>query len=226
MQKDAKTYWDERYAAKPFARGKGPSDFLQAMLPRLEQGKVLDIGMGEGQNAVYLAQKGFKIKGFDLSRVAIEHAKTLARESGVTIEAQSTDLDLYLFGIMEYESIIMTKFRPPNSRYYTNIISALKQGGILLIESYGVAEMKEAIGKDEDYRNYFFHSNEILKNIQGLRILFYQEGLIDGKHVVQCLAQKPIDKDAAKLKLFDMSTKKNDVESSKHLELAEKLFKK
>ncbi len=71
-----------------------------------------------------------------------------------------------------------------------------------------------------------FQRNEILKNILGLRILFYQEGLVNDKYVVQCLAQKPIDKDAAKLKLFDMSTKKNDVESSKHLELAEKLFKK
>ncbi len=226
MTIDAKTYWDQIYQAKPFVAGKGPSEFLHQMLPRLEKGKVLDIGMGEGQNAVYLAQKGFQVKGFDISKVAVEHARQLAKDTSVAIEAQATDLDLYLFGIMEYDSIIMTKFRPPNSRYYTNIISALKQGGILLIESYGVPEMHEAIGKDEDYRNYFFHSNEILKNIQGLRILFYQEGLVNDRHVVQCLAQKPIDKDAAKLKLFDMSTKKNDVESSKHLELAEKLFKK
>lgn len=226
MAIDAKTYWDQHYSAKPFAGGKGPSDFLHQMLPRLEKAKVLDIGMGEGQNAVYLAQKGFQVKGFDISKVAIEHAKQLAKDTSVTIEAQSTDLDLYLFGIMEYDSIIMTKFRPSNSRYYSNIISALKQGGILLIESLGIPEMNEAIGKDEEFRNYYFHSNEILKNIQGLRILFYQEGLVNDRHVVQCLAQKPIDKDAAKLKLFDMSTKKNDAESSKHLELAEKLFKK
>lgn len=226
MSTDAKTYWDEKYSSKAFASGKGPNDFLHQMLPRLEKGKVLDIGMGEGQNAVYLAQKGFQVKGFDISKVAVEHARQLAKDSGVIIEAQAADLDLYLFGIMEYDSIIMTKFRPTNSRYYTNIISALKQGGILLVDSYGVPEMNEAIGKDEDFRNYFFHSNEILKNIQGLRILFYQEGIVNDRHVVQCLAQKPIDKDAAKLKLFDMSTKKNDAESSKHLELAEKLFKK
>ncbi|RZA19188.1 MAG: class I SAM-dependent methyltransferase [Proteobacteria bacterium] len=223
---DAKTYWDTHYTQKPFSSGKGPSDFLHQMLPRLEKGKVLDIGMGEGQNAVYLAQKGFAVKGFDISKVAVEHAKELARDTAVIIDAQSADLDLYLFGIMEYDSIVMTKFRPGNTRYYTNIVSALKQGGTLLIESYGVGEMNEAIGKDEEYRNYYYHSNEILKNILGLRILFYQEGLVNDKYVVQCLAQKPIDKDAAKLKLFDMSTKKNDVESSKHLELAEKLFKK
>lgn len=223
---DAKTFWDSHYTQKLFASGKSPSEFLQTMLPRLEKGKVLDIGMGEGQNAVYLAQKGFEVKGFDISKVAVDRAKQLARDTGVSLEAQTADLDLYLFGIMEYESIIMTKFRPGNTRYYTNIVSALKQGGTLLIESYGAAEMNEAIGREEDFRNYYFHSNEVLKQISGLRILFYQEGLVNNRHVVQCLAQKPIDKDAARLNLFNMSTKKGDPESSKHLELAERLFKK
>jgi hypothetical protein len=59
-----------------------------------------------------------------------------------------------------------------------------------------------------------------------MRILFYQEAHIDGKHLVQCLAQKPVDKDAAKYNLFDMHTKQVDSEKSKQLELAEKLFKK
>ena len=223
---DAKMYWDQLYTDKSFAQGKAPNAFLKNMLPRLEKGKVLDIAMGEGSNAVYLAQKGFQVKGFDISKVAVERAKTLARETGVGIEAQTADLDLYLFGIMEYDSIIMTRFRPSVSRYYTNIMSAMKQGATLLIESLGVPEMSEAIPANEAYRNIYFASNEILREIKGLRILFYQEGQVDGRHVVQCLAQKPHDKDAAKLKLFDMSTKGKDIESSKHLELAEKLFKK
>ena len=226
MTPDGKTYWDQYYTDKPLASGKGPNGFLHTMLPRLAKGRTLDIGMGEGQNAVYLAQNGFDVKGFDFSKVALEHAKQLAKAYDVAIEVQSADLDLYLFGIMEYDSIIMTNFRPNVTRYYTNIISALKQGGTLLIDSYGVPEMNEAIGKDESYRNHYFHSNEILKYISDLRILFYQEGQVDGHHVVQCLAQKPIDTDAAKLNLFGMSTKKSEAESSKHLELAEKLFKK
>ncbi len=223
---DARTYWDTYYTEKPFAAGKAPHPFLLQMIHRLETGKVLDVGMGEGVNSVYLAQKGFQVKGFDLSKVAIEHAKQLARDTGVTIEAQTADLDLYLFGIMEYDSIVMTNFRPSVNRYYTSIISAMKQGATLLISSLGVPEMGEAIGSAEAYRNFYFSSNEILRELKGLRILFYQEGLIDNHYVVQCLAQKPLDKDAAKLKLFDMATKGKDMENSKHLELAEKLFKK
>lgn len=223
---DAKSYWDKFYTEKPFSKGKAPQEFLLQMLPRLEKGKVLDIAMGEGCNAVYLAQKGFQVKGFDISKVAVQHAKDLARDSGVTIEAQTADLDLYLFGILEYDTIIMTQFRPSVPRYYTAIVSALKQGGTLLIESFGVPEMGEAIGADEAYRNIYFSSNEVLRHLKDLRILFYQEGLVGGRHVVQCLAQKPLDKDAAKLNLFNMSTRGKDAEHSKQLELAEKLFKK
>ncbi|MCX6131366.1 MAG: class I SAM-dependent methyltransferase [Proteobacteria bacterium] len=223
---DAKTYWDKHYTDTIRADSKAPNDFLVAMLARLERGRVLDVAMGEGANAVYMAQKGFEVKGFDISKVAVERAKQLARDTGVSIEAQVQDLDLHLFGIMEYESIIMTRFRPSVSRYYSNISSALKQGGTLLIESLGIPSMKEAIPQSESYRNIYYASNEILRELSGLRILFYQEGLVDGNYVVQCLAQKPVDKDAAKLKLFNMSTKGKDGDSSRHLELAEQLFKK
>ncbi|MFW7381363.1 MAG: class I SAM-dependent methyltransferase [Oligoflexus sp.] len=223
---NAKVYWDSLYQEKPYQKGKAPSPFLVQMLNRLEKGKVLDIAMGEGRNAVYLAQKGFQVRGFDISGIAIQHAQKLAKETGVEVEAKQADMDLYLMGLMEYDSIIMTEFRPSVPRYYSSIISALKQGGTLLVESYGIPEMDEAISKDESYRNIYFAANELLRHLGNLRILFYQEGLVDGHHVVQCLAQKPVDKDAARLKLFDMHTKSSDHEKSKHLELAEKLFKK
>jgi SAM-dependent methyltransferase len=222
----AESHWNEVYQAKPFARGKAPQPFLVAMLPRLAKGKALDIGMGEGSNAVYLAQHGFKVKGFDISPVAVAHAETLAREAGVEVEAQRADLDLFLLGLMEYDTIVMTYFKPGNARYYTDIIRALKQGGTLLVESHTVDEMQELIGKDEAWKDYFFRLNELLHGLNGLHILFYQEGLVDGRHVVQCLARKPLDKDAAKYDLFDMHAKKDRVTESVHQRLAEQLFKK
>lgn len=223
---EAKKFWDQTYAEKPHIDCKAPNAFLVDMLPRLQKGKVLDIAMGEGANAVYLAQKGFTVRGFDISEVATEHAQKLATDTGVMIETKCTDLDLYLMDLMYYDSIIMTYFRPQFSRYYSEITRALKQGGTLLVESYGVQEMKDAIPKDESFRNFYFSSNELLKNLSGLRILFYQEGVVNNRHVIQCLAQKPVDKHTAQFDIFDMKTKQKDVEASKHLELAEKLFKK
>ncbi|MBF0442814.1 MAG: class I SAM-dependent methyltransferase [Oligoflexales bacterium] len=219
-------YWDEIYTKTPFRDCKIPNEFLVQMLPRMQKGKVLDVAMGEGTNAVYLAQKGFQVKGFDISHIAVEHASQLSRDSGVNIEVKCTDLDLYLMGLMEYDSIIMTYFRPAFTRYYSEIIRALKQGGTLLVESYGLHEMKEPIGKDENYKNFYFSPNELLKGLSGLRILYYQEGSVGGRDVVQCLAQKPVDKHAAMFDMFDMKSGGKEAEKSKQLELAEKLFKK
>ncbi len=223
---DAKQYWDKYFTEKPYAFGKGPSDFLSKMAPRLQKGKCLDIAMGEGRNAVYLAQRGFQVKGFDISDTAVQHARSLAKDTGVSLEAERADMDMFLMGVMQYDTIVMTHFKPKVVRYYSEMIRALKQGGTLLVESYMIGEMTEPIGKDESYRDEFFGPNELLRHINGLRILFYQEGEVDGHHVVQCLALKPVDKDAAKYQLFDMSSSQTDKGVSKHLELAEKFFKK
>lgn len=222
----AAEYWDSQYKENPFRAGKGPLPFLSQMLPRLQKGKVLDIGMGEGANSVYLAQKGMTVKGFDVSPVAIERAMTLAKETGVSIDAKAADMDLFLLGLMEYDSIIMTYFKPPVSRYYSELMRALKQGGTLLIQSYTTEEQREPLGDEDAYRNFYFKTNEVLRNLQGMQILFYNEGEVDGKSVVQCLARKPLDKDAAKYNLFDMSTAQQDKPKSTQKDLAEALFKK
>lgn len=223
---DARNYWDEYYKEHEFSQTKEPNAFLQKMIGRLQRGKTLEVGMGEGVNAVYLAQKGFQVKGFDISQVAVDRAKELARETGVSLEASQQDLDMFLMGLMEYDSIVMIHFKPALSRYYPEIIRSLKQGGTVLIDSLHISAMGEAIGKEESYKDIYFRSNELLKSLSGLRILFYQEAKIDGKTRVQCLAQKPVDRDALKYKLFNIASEGSDGDGkSKQFELAEKLFK-
>jgi len=221
----AEDFWNEKFT-EAFINGKEPTKFIKEMLPRMQKGKTLDIGMGEGINATYFAKSGFKVKGLDISAKAIEHAKALALEMGVEIEIQKTDLDLFITGLMEYDSIIMTFFKPPLGRYYSELIRALKQGGTLLVESYSEEEKSEVIHPEEAYRDYFFRSNELLKELKGMRILYYNESKINGKHVIQCLAKKPLDKDAAKYNLFDMHSEQKKQGPSKQWELAESLFKK
>lgn len=223
---DAQKYWDDFYAKNEFSWGREPSDFLRFMMPRMQKGLCLEIAMGEGVNASYLASNGFKVKGFDISEVAVTRARELARAKGVEVDAQRADMDMFIMGIMEYDSIVMTSYRPAITRYYSEMIRALKQGGTLLVESSLVDDMKEIIPNDESYRNWYFRANEVIKNLPGLLILYYQEAEVDGRHVVQCLAKKPLDKDAVKYGLFDMSTKQKDGGTDVHKKLAEAFFKK
>lgn len=223
---DAKTYWNEHYKEAIFKSGKEPNKFLVSMIQKLSNGKVLDVGMGEGENSVYLAQKGFNVSGFDISDIAITRAKGLAAETGVSIDAQTADADLYILKVLEYDSIVMTDFKPQTDRFFPEMIKALKQGGTLLIDVLHVDEQDEAIGKDEYYKNHYYKSNEVLNHIRDMRVLFYQETDLDGKIRVQALARKKLDKDAAKYDLFGMATKSAEKKKSKQLDLAEALFKK
>jgi tellurite methyltransferase len=158
--------------------------------------------------------------------VAVDHAKQLAQEKSVEIESQVTDLDLFVLGLMEYDSILMIDFKPSIKRYYSEIIRALKQGGTLLVKSFMDSEMEEALGPEDAYKNHYYYSNELLHNIRDLKILYYNEDIVDGKKVIQCLAQKPMDKDAAKYNLFNMQSEQKDKGPSRQRELAEALFKK
>jgi tellurite methyltransferase len=226
---DARAYWNSFYKDKSKGTKEQTSEFLKSMLPRLSKGSALELAMGEGANAVYLASNGFQVTGFDVSDVAVEKAKELAIQKNVKIEAKQRDLDMHVFGLMEFDTIAMINFKPSISRYYNEIIRSLKQGGTLIIEAPMISEMQEAIGKGEVYKDFYFHSNELLREIRdNLRILYYSEANVGGHHMLQCLALKPVDKDAQKFNLFNMSSKDavETSKSSKQIELAEQLFKK
>jgi len=90
---DAAKEWDERYR-----EGRGmpdePSALLmqnRALLPAA--GRVLDIAMGSGRNALYLASLGFRVTGVDVSTVAIELCREKAARLGLPVEAIVADLE-------------------------------------------------------------------------------------------------------------------------------------
>ncbi len=224
--KSAQEYWNELYQGQVYKSGMGPRSFLKEHAQKLFVGKTLDVAMGEGQNAVYLAGLGHEVSGFDLSDTAVKHAVELAKTKEVEIVAKRADLDLYIFGLMEFDNIIMFHYRPSVTRYYGEFVRALKQGGYLMVEAELIQGMNEIIPRGEEYRDLFFRPNELLKHLKDLRILFYREDVIGGKHLVQCIAQKPTDKDAAKYNLFDMQIKDHNAAKSPQLQLAESLFKK
>lgn len=225
MASGAESFWDSFYDQNSTDE---VSSFFKEYAPRLQKGKILDIGCGTGaQTHVLAGDHQNTVKGIDISGLALEKAQGIAQDKGLSVEYKKTDLDLFLFGLMEYDSIVVSFFKPALTRYYSEIIRALKQGGTLFLESYLNQEMTEFIPPEENYKDFYYKPNEVLKSIKDLRILYYREDLIEGKHRVQCFAQKYMDKDAAKLGLFNMQSKGAEKDGpSKQRELAEALFKK
>lgn len=77
--------WDARYAAEPTLWGEAPNQFVRARLADAEPGRAVDLACGNGRNAVWLARRGWRVEGVDISTVAIEQARGRSDAAGVEV---------------------------------------------------------------------------------------------------------------------------------------------
>lgn len=189
-KKPAVQIWEERYGCEGYLFGKEPIASLKHFVSVLKPGKALDVAMGEGRNAVFLAEKGFQVGGVDCSTGAIEKAKKLAGEKKVTIEFKVQNLDFFLMPLMRYDTIVMTYYRP-QSRFFSEIRRGLVQGGTFFMEAYTVEHLRQSknsnplIDFDDCYR-----SNEVISYLRDFHLLYYKEMKEGDAHLVQVIAQK------------------------------------
>ena len=142
--------WNERYADSDYLFGTKPNDFLKSVAGRLApSSQILCLADGEGRNGVYLATLGHQITAVDQSRVGLEKAKQLAEQKQVSIDTIEADLAEYDLGVESWDCIVSIFFHIPpevRDRIYPRIISALKPGGILILESYTPEQLSYGTG--------------------------------------------------------------------------------
>lgn len=87
--------WDERYAERELIWSGKPNGSLVAEVADLPPGRALDVGCGEGADAVWLAQRGWQVTGLDVSEVALGRAQALAAAVGVQVAWVNASLSAY-----------------------------------------------------------------------------------------------------------------------------------
>jgi len=173
---DSKTQWDEKYARPNFIFGKSPAEFLAENYQYIPyEGTVLDMGMGEGRNAVFLAQKGYKVTGIDISSVAVKKAYLLAQEFGVKIKGVVASLEDYKIAPNSFDAIIC--FYYVDRSLVDKIKSWLKPGGILIYEAYTTREKHKNKKRDATDDGEYLKEQELLRLFSGMRVLKYEEPL-------------------------------------------------
>ncbi|WP_205718493.1 class I SAM-dependent methyltransferase [Actinomadura sp. WMMA1423] len=91
---DHQEYWDSRYSENHHIWSGEPNAVLVQEIAGLEPGTALDLGCGEGADAVWLARRGWRVTAADISGVALERAARHAEEAGVAdrVDWQRRDL--------------------------------------------------------------------------------------------------------------------------------------
>ena len=117
-----------------------PSKLLIEATQGRKPGTALDLGTGQGRNAIYLAGEGWDVTGVDISDVAVEQAKKNAAARGVKMQVVEADLDTFEFGTERWD--LITSFymhswhQNSKTDIPTRIYNALRPGGLLVMETF------------------------------------------------------------------------------------------
>jgi tellurite methyltransferase len=186
--KDEKGMWDKHYSEQKYVYGKSPAKFLSHNHHYLKPvSTVLDMGMGEGRNAVFLAHKGHKVLGIDISSVAVKKARMLAREFDVRIKAVVADLSKYKIAKGSLDAIV--SFYYVDRTLHRRMTSWLKPGGILIYEAHTINQ-KKTPGNESYNKRYMLKPNELLNMFDNMIVLKYEEPLHVGEYTASIILQK------------------------------------
>jgi len=125
-------YWNRYYLDSNSNFNRAPNDFLKQMVEGHRPGVVLDYGMGEGRNAIYLASLGWQVWGFDPADAGVALAQKRAKELGLTLHTSAVRDSEYDFGKEKFDVILFSWTIPlvPIQK----VVNSLKPGGVVVME--------------------------------------------------------------------------------------------
>jgi SAM-dependent methyltransferase len=160
-------FWNQKFSDPNTQFNHKASRLLADAIRDRRPGLAVDLGMGEGRNAIYLAQQGWQVTGVDLSDVAVTQARKRALQVGIKLDAVVDGLDHFDIGRSRWDLIALfyvhAWYHGAKPRSVQRLHDALKPGGLLVIEGFAGDE------------SYTFHPNELLHDFADLRILRYED---------------------------------------------------
>lgn len=130
--------FDNIYASRTPNFSTAPSPLLMAAIDGRAPGRALDVGMGQGRNAVALARKGWDVTGIDMSAEGLAVSKANAALAGVTITAVHSSDKAFDYGRDRWD-LIAVIYGPDSTTdegFVQRLQEALRPGGIVVVESF------------------------------------------------------------------------------------------
>lgn len=142
------TDWERRYEGAPMWSG-NPNGSFVAEVSGLAPGRALDVGAGEGGDAIWLAEAGWDVTANDISGRALDRLRAEAERRGLDVECLHADAsatapfaaDSYDLVSAQYASIPRTG----DDRGVRNLVGAVASGGTLVVVSHDLEPMRAPV---------------------------------------------------------------------------------
>ena len=135
-QSPAEAEWNSRYSGDEVWSGK-PNGTLVAEISSTRPGRALDIGAGEGGDALWLSEQGWDVTATDVARAGLNRLASTAAAQGAAIRCVAADANaLHAFGNATFDLVSLFYSAIPRTgdgRAIANILNAVAPGGTLLM---------------------------------------------------------------------------------------------
>lgn len=203
---DQEAIWSQRYrdAGDDYLFGVAPNRFLEAHRHLFDTGvTALSVADGEGRNSVWLAEQGLAVTALEISPVALEKARRLARGRGVAVDFTQTDIMAMDWPAAEFDFVvgIFIQFVGPEDReiLFTRLRQAVKPGGLLLLHGYTPKQLEYRTGGPSAVDNLYTEAmlRTAFADFAVLELREYEDDLAEGaghhgrSAVIDLIARKP-----------------------------------
>ncbi len=194
--------WNTRYRAAADEAPAEPAEFVRELLPLLPVGPALDLACGTGRHTLLLASRQQPVTAVDSSDAALEMLERRARAAhcavtriedakqavnlGHGIQIWQANLEEVSLPSQAFSLVVCVNYLQRS--LFSQIEQTLVPGGVLLFETYTVAQLEFAGGPRNP--KYLLESGELRTAFPALRSLFYRE-LRAGKGIASLIARKP-----------------------------------
>jgi SAM-dependent methyltransferase len=162
--------WDEKWRERGTEARTEPSRFLVEELSGVPAGRALDLACGAGRNAIWLAERGWRVTGVDYSEVALAEARRRATERAVDVDWILADLTEWSPPLGGFDLVCVLYLQLPAGErrlVLGRAAEALAPGGTILVVGHDLTNLTEGYGGPKS-PDVLYTPDDLVADLAGL----------------------------------------------------------